>query len=155
MKTAAKLAVKLDGQDEFDRGALRAEYAAALDLARFMAIHADLHEPKVPAHRFASVGAPSALLALSALLLFRTGYDRRAAKRLFAELQSGPSAQDPRRGNIIGLNPFHDFDAWRAIKLASDLTAETGWSFNRFDDINLAEARLKAAHGAWRAARRP
>ncbi|MBD3833020.1 MAG: hypothetical protein IE910_06705 [Brevundimonas sp.] len=148
---AARLAKSRHGQVEFDRSALEKEYRAGLKLAEFMASHGGLRDSKLPVGKWSSKGAPPALLAFSALLLFQTEYDGRAAARLFVRLTQGPQAADPRRGNIIGLNPFHDFSAWRAVKLASELAGEAGWSFDHYRDFQTAEARLRHLHAEWRA----
>lgn len=149
--TAARLATSRHGQEEFDRVTLEKEYRASLQLAEFMTSHGGLQDGKLTVGKWPAKGAPPALLALSALLLFRTDYDARAAARLFVRLTQGPAAADPRRANIIGLNPFHDFSAWRAVKLASELSEEAGWSFDHYRDFQAAEARLRRLHTEWRA----
>jgi hypothetical protein len=151
---AAKLADQFEGQEAFDRSALEGAYKASQELAMFMAHHGGF-TLKDPPHVIAKKGAPAHLLALAALLLFRTGQDQRAAAQLYTRLTQGPPASDQRRGNIIGLDPFHDFDAWRLVRLAADLVVDPSWSFDQYRDVQTTEARMRAEHAAWVAAGRP
>lgn len=147
---AGKLARKLDGQEEFDRAALEPDYKASLELARFLVMNGGLPKEEVGPSEFASKGAPAALLAFSALLLFCVKNDRREAIRMFINLTKAPAPADLTLGNIIGLNPFHDFDAWRVIKLASELARGPARSFNHFADLRNVEERMRQEHQAWR-----
>lgn len=44
---------------------------------------------------------------------------------LFAKLIAAPSASDETVGNIIGLNPFHDYQAWETLTVTSELAAKS------------------------------
>tara|TARA_R110002012_G_scaffold17375_9_gene65799 strand:+ start:4455 stop:4622 length:168 start_codon:yes stop_codon:yes gene_type:complete len=44
---------------------------------------------------------------------------------LCAKLIAAPSASDETVGNIRGLNPFHDYQAWETLTVASELAAKS------------------------------
>lgn len=147
---AGKIANQRAGEEEFDRSALQAEYTASLELARFLSMNDMTLRGDVGASEFASKGAPAALLAFSALLLFCANYDRREAIRTYIKLTKRPPPSDQTLGNVIGLNPFHDFETWRVVKLAADLAQDATRSFDYFADLNQIEERLRREHQLWR-----
>jgi len=61
------------------------------------------------------------LLAFSALLLFISDWQLDAAVSRFAQIASSKLQADETLGNVMGLNPFHDFAAWAMLKSIQDL----------------------------------
>jgi len=62
-------------------------------------------------------GPPVALLALCALVLFISNWDMNAAIAALSRLLLAPVPSDLTLGNVIGLNPFHEYAAWRILFL--------------------------------------
>jgi hypothetical protein len=72
-----------------------------------------------------------------------------AAIGKFAQILAAPDPSDPLLGNVVGLNPFHDYAAWRMVVLAQEIAQQpTGV---RFYDAELAriEAKLREAYRVW------
>lgn len=150
-----RLAVQSEGQTVFDPAALRDKYEAAKTLSGFSAAY--LFEkggiPSVLIKHPSEWGpAGHALLALSALLLFVKEWDLDAAVSLFVRLKTIPQTGDSLEGNLMGLNPFHDYEAWQMISAARKIGAQ------RKDPRPVAQqtatvlAEMQAQHLDWLAA---
>jgi hypothetical protein len=60
-------------------------------------------------------------MAFAALLLFVSDWDLDAAVGRFAQIATSSAAVDESLGNVMGLNPFHDFSAWEVLKALQEL----------------------------------
>ncbi|MEN5141141.1 hypothetical protein [Pseudomonas juntendi] len=104
----------------FDPTNLKAQYDATQELARFISTHYD------PVHRalgrgYFNVKASKPLMAFTALLLFLSNWDLNKAASLFAQIASFRGGVDQNLGNVMGLNPFHDYEAWAAMKALQEI----------------------------------
>ncbi|ATA53934.1 hypothetical protein CKY39_12415 [Variovorax boronicumulans] len=140
-----------EGVPFFDVRVLADKYQATIALARFMCSQLDLDRSLwVDLHRY-KTPAPSvaAMVAFSALLLYISEWDPAKAAELFVRIAVSDWPFDPLAGNLIGLNPFHDFLAWEAIMIASEVCM-LRISEESMDSLLLrAEAELRQEHEAW------
>jgi hypothetical protein len=139
-------------QEVLDTSILRPHYTKAIDLAAFVASSSDFPiEVKHPT-QYPIYGAPTSFLALSALLLFVSKWDLDDAKELVAKLFLAPMASDQTLGNVMGLNPFHDYGAWEVLAIASELAALSPANPDLDKILEETEARLREEHRLWREA---
>ncbi|KAB8168483.1 hypothetical protein FKV24_016360 [Lysobacter maris] len=115
----ANLARRFQGEVVFDPSPLRARYLSTVQLAAFISQNYE------PLRRFTRSGgrdphAP-AVLAFAALVLYVEGWDINEAAALFGRIAQQATDADPDLGNVMGLNPWHDFEAWRQLKALQDL----------------------------------
>lgn len=101
---------------------LRPRYETTVQLARLMVEYGDLPLSKPNFHRGAVRKIPEVLIAFSATLLFVSQWDLPLALRRFATIHNAPVPNDLTAGNVIGLNPFHDFAALELARFISTLT---------------------------------
>ncbi|MBN7763686.1 hypothetical protein JYP52_21340 [Nitratireductor aquibiodomus] len=136
-------------EEAFDRSVLREQYEKSITLSSFVAANSEFPHKNNPAH-YRSKGAPTPLLALSALVLFISDWSMDEAIGCYSKMFAAPDAKDNTLGNVMGLNPFHDFDAWEIIKIASEL-AERSPSIQNYDEALAAvEKRIREEHRRWR-----
>lgn len=62
------------------------------------------------------------LLAFAALLLFISDWELNTAVGKLARIVSASVPLDETLGNVMGLNPFHDFEAWAMLKILRELS---------------------------------
>lgn len=153
-----KLAMQHFGQTVFDPSHLQSQYEAARSLAQFAGTYLfDGGPAKMPAalKRFPSEWGPTghAMLALSSLLLFVSAWDLDDAASLFVQLRTSPAAEDLLAGNLIGLNPFHDFEAWRTIRAARLIKTQRTDARPVPQQVEEIALELQAQHRSWLAAR--
>lgn len=135
---------------------LREKYEAVTRLADFAAMYVvraagkPLYSSAFRAHKHLKPTAAHALLALSALLLFKNGWDLGQASADFAMLAALPSAADGTEGNVMGLNPFHDRQAWETIHEARKVASLRADSRPVPEQIAEIEAGMRAAYAHWR-----
>jgi len=113
----ADLAGRFQGEVVFDPSALRAHYLGTLQLATFITQNYE------PVGRFVKVGrshAP-AVLAFSALMLYVEDWNLDRAAALFGRIAMTAAKADGDLGNVMGLNPWHDFEAWQQLKALQEL----------------------------------
>lgn len=101
---------------------LRARYETTVQLVRLMVEYGDLPLSKPNFHRGAVSKIPEVLIAFSATLLFVSQWDLPLALSRFATIRNAPPPVDLTVGNVIGLNPFHDFAALELARFISTLT---------------------------------
>ncbi|MEH6415487.1 hypothetical protein [Pseudomonas sp. CGJS7] len=113
----------------FDPTNLKAHYDSTQELARFISTH---YDPVCRAlgRNYFDVKASKPLMAFAALLLFLSSWDLNQAASLFAQIASSRGAVDQNLGNVMGLNPFHDYDAWAALKTLQEIPVQ---EFNGYD----------------------
>ncbi|CAM2198413.1 conserved protein of unknown function (plasmid) [Paraburkholderia kururiensis] len=141
------------GQIVLDPSALRERYEVACRLARFAAFY--LFDPGATppaiADQHPSLWGPAAhaVLAFCSLLLFVSDWDIQRASALFGRIKGVGPAPDAPDGNLIGLNPFHDYQAWQVINSARRVIAK------RVDDravsVQIADVRgeMETAYRDW------
>jgi hypothetical protein len=114
-KRAESLAQRFQGRSVFDPTVLANEYRKTRSLAEFIG------------HNYAPLKAAkgttgtASVLAFSALLLFIREWDVGLAISDFARIVAAVGGANPNLGNIMGLNPFHDYEAWTILKHMQDL----------------------------------
>jgi hypothetical protein len=148
---AKALAGRHHDREVFDHAVLRPYYEATLSLAIFIARNSDFGGGKGRPDEFRFKGVPIPLLALCALLLFISNWDLNAAIGTSARLFAAPPATDTTLGNVIGLNPFHDYAAWNLLAVASDVASQSPRGFDYEGQLNTIELRLRQEHREWKA----
>lgn len=114
-KRAQALAQRFHGRTMFDPAVLKDEYYKARSLADFIG------------HNYAPLKAAkgnsgsASVLALAALLLFIRGWDTSLAVSDFVKIVSEVGSANQNLGNVMGLNPFHDYEAWQLLKCMQNL----------------------------------
>lgn len=156
VKRPLQLVAQHMGMTVLDPTALRDKYAAVVQLARFAACYvfniAGVKTPKAFHGHVSDWGAQGhVLLALSALLLFKNDWDGGRASAMFSALTTLPSAAEGLEGNIIGLNPFHDYPAWQVINSARRIVALRTDSRPVKDQVASVKAEIQASHIGWAA----
>lgn len=139
----------------FDVTALQSQYEAAIQLSVFIASNSGLNFGKVRPAYYRIRGAPVALLALCALVLFVSDWNMDAAIEAFARLLASPMPSDLTSGNVIGLNPFHEFTAWRIVVAATNIASRSVNGFDYEGQLASTEDRLRERHRAWKSEQRP
>ena len=104
----------------FDPTNLKAQYDATQELARFISTHYDPVQRALGRNYF-DVKASKPLMAFTALLLYLSNWDLNKAASLFTQIASYRGTVDQNLGNVMGLNPFHDYDAWAALKALQEI----------------------------------
>lgn len=143
------LVARFGGQEVFNPTALKPSYELTLQLATFIGRNSGLDFRRSKPEGYYYNGAPPALLALSALILFVSDWQLNAAIGKLAQILAAPDPSDPLLGNVVGLNPFHDYAAWQMLVLAQEIAEQpTGV---RVYDAELAriEAKLREVYCVW------
>lgn len=131
------------GQTLFDPTALRDEYALARELAWFISYN---YAPVRERTKFRHDGLVSAILAFAALLLFVSEWHIDDAIERFAVSANAAAVADKNLGNVIGLNPFHEYEVLHALKGLEDLKLEEPeMTIQEEIDRKIAELKLKFA----------
>jgi len=148
-----RLVAQHAGQLVLDPSELRDKYEAAWKLSSFAAYHLFELGTKPPAivrqHPFEWGPAGHVLLALSALLLFLCDWDLQRASVLFCRLKTVPPVPDGLDGNLIGLNPFHDYPAWQVISAARRIVSIRTDDRPVSDQIAEVKTEMLAQYRAW------
>lgn len=132
--------------------ALREKYEAVVQLSEFAALYVyHVAGTKPPTHSRLNglKSAGRALLALCALLLFMNDWDAGQASAVFAGLTALPSAQDGTEGNVMGLNPFHDYEAWQILYEARQVAARRTDARPVAEQVDAIRAEMQAIHLEW------
>ncbi len=105
---------------------------------------------KLPKSRFDyfKQNAPSALTALSATLLFVSNWDLAAAFARFARIHGAPLPDDLTAGNVMGLNPFHDFSALEMARFIAALPPESERDYDAQAEFAAVSAMIQRAIAA-------
>ncbi|CEG10607.1 hypothetical protein BN961_04047 [Afipia felis] len=149
-KQAGELARKNHGREVFDATKLQPYYEAALSLCAFVAANSKIDFGKRQPEYYRWKGAPPALLALCALVLFVCNWEMNAAITAFAKLLAAPSPNDLSLGNVIGLNPFHDYGAWRLVIASAEVAARSPHGLDYGARLAAIEAELREQHRRWK-----
>lgn len=133
----------------FDTSVMQPYYEATLRMCTFVGHYGGLgYSPKRVAD-FRSTGPSSPLLALCALLLSITDWNVAAAIEKFVAIRLAPPPVDQTLGNVIGLNPFHDYLAWDALYLTEEIAKDYP-DFDYAEEMNTIEAGLREEHRIWK-----
>lgn len=149
-RRAGSLAAKHFGQEVFNVAALQRYYEDTLSLSIFVAKNSGIKFGKPNPDYYRLRGAPIPLLALCALMLFTSEWDMNVAIGRFASLLTAPEPNDKSLGNVIGLNPFHDYPAWRLVVLTAEITAKSLKGFDYQAQLNAIDLDLRRQHAAWK-----
>ncbi|MEX6664789.1 hypothetical protein [Pseudomonas sp. W2-17] len=118
-----KMATDFQGKSVFDPTALAEHYGLTQDLAEFICVnHAPLAKLGNDHAPLTSLKNIKYLLAFAALLLFMSDWELNTAVGKFARIVSASVPLDETLGNVMGLNPFHDFEAWAMLKTLQELS---------------------------------
>lgn len=109
------LARRFQGKAVFDPTQLAAEYRKTCSLAAFVGRN------YAPLKAVKDADGTMSVLAFCALLLFMRGWDMNLAIADFAKIAATAGHSSQELGNVMGLNPFHDYRAWTALKQLQDL----------------------------------
>lgn len=149
---AVVLVNRFADQEVFDPAALKTSYELTLQLATFLGRNSGLDFRRSKPDEYRWKGAPPALLALCALILFVSSWDLNVAIGKFVQILSAPEPSDPLLGNVLGLNPFHDYAAWQMVVIAQEI-AEQPTGVRVYErEIERIEAELREAYRVWREA---
>ncbi|MCC8962251.1 hypothetical protein H8A95_07940 [Bradyrhizobium sp. Pear76] len=134
----------------FDPTVLQRYYDAAVSLAGFVATNGGIDFGKVRPDYYRLKGPPVALLALCALVLFVSNWEMNTAIAAFSRLLLAPAPRDLTLGNVIGLNPFHDYAAWRILILSAQVAAKSPNGLDYDRQLAATEAALREQHRRWK-----
>lgn len=151
---ARDLVTRFAGQEVFDPGALKPSYELTLRFAEFVARNSGLDFRRSKPEQYRWKGAPPAMLALCALVLFVSDWDINTAIEKFSQILAGSEPLDPLLGNVLGLNPFHDYAAWHEVALAQQIAQQPSGVRVYEVELRRIEAELRETYRAWLAAPR-
>ncbi|BAI95199.1 hypothetical protein SJA_C1-03650 [Sphingobium indicum UT26S] len=143
------LVARYASQEVFDPAALKASYDLTIQFATFIGRNSGLDFRRSKPDEYRWNGAPPALLALCALILFVSDWQLNTAIGKFAQILTAPDPSDLLLGNVVGLNPFHDYAAWQMVVLAQEIAQQpTGVRVYDAELVRI-EAELREAFRAW------
>jgi hypothetical protein len=155
-KRARNLVDKYAGQNVFDVSVLEPFYRKTIALWSFVGRNYKKLESServlVLSYQFEKYCSPS-LMAFCALILYISEWDLNQAIVTLAPIVNGTPAVDQTLGNVVGLNPFHDFQAWKYVIETHRIAVQSPNDLNYKDQLAGIEARLRAAHLAWKQSR--
>jgi hypothetical protein len=146
-----ELAARYNGQSMFDVRQLETFYASSVDLAYFVARNTSIHFGSKRVDYYHLDGPPPALLAFCTLLLFVSQWRTNEAIGKFAKIVTAPEPRDVTLGNVIGLNPFHNYASWRFIMGTREIAVRSSKGFDYPGQLKSIEARLRQQYRAWKA----
>ena len=148
---AKALIIKHVNQRVFDPASLQSYYAQTISLARFAASH--YPSLAISQRQLYDIGVDDrmrAIMALCALLLNVSGWSTDLAVEKLITLIKAPEPRSGTLGNMIGLNPFHDYVAWSLIRHLSDVFAGADINFDHDGEVAAIERGMRAEHEEWR-----
>jgi hypothetical protein len=149
-RKAHALADKYRDQEMFNVTTLKPYYEAALALCTFIAKNTGMKLGNTKPEDYRFKGAPTHLLALCALLLFVSSWDTNAAIAKFAKLCAAPAPTDASLGNVVGLNPFHDYASWHLVILSGEVAAKSSNGFDYLAQLEVIQTLLREQHRLWK-----
>lgn len=158
IERALKLIELKGGATVLDPTGLREKYEAVVQLSEFAALyiyHLVGTRPKTYWRIEGLKSAGRGLQALCALLLFMNNWDIAGASSAFARLTALPPAVDGTEGNVMGLNPFHDYEAWQILHVARQVAARRTDARSVSEQIGAIKTELHTAHLEWLAKAKP
>jgi hypothetical protein len=137
------LAKRHHGAAVFDHSVLADEYQKTLDLAKFISRN---YEPIRRASRNDDVAI--GVLAFSALLLFVSGWNSDKAIAVFAAIAAASGRSKLDLGNVMGLNPFHDYQAWDGLKRLQMLNISVEGDGDLEAEVEAIELDIRSKYGS-------
>lgn len=145
---AKRIVTAKHGQKLIATELLRPKFEATAQLAQLMAEYGDLPFTKKKTIGGVWGDTPEALLAFSAALLFVSDWDANTALVRFAKILAAPPPEDPTLGNVMGLNPFHDFAALEVVRFMTGIPSGTERTYDFDAEMAAVLAKIEAArHG--------
>lgn len=138
-------AKRYHGEVVFDPTALQKEYDETLAVALFISNN---YEPIRRATKAKTHSAAVCVLAFSALVLFVNDWDANRAVAMFAVIARSAGHADQSLGNVMGLNPFHDYEAWGKLKQLQDSGIPVPDEIDPSIERRRIEDELRARFGA-------
>jgi len=138
------LARRSQGRSVFDPSLLEEEYRKTCQLAEFIVKN---YKPL----RFATSSkgvTVSSVLALAALLMFVHDWDQDLARADFSKIAAAAGSSNQDLGNVMGLNPFHDFRAWQALKAVQEFDIQVPEYIDLNAERVAIEQELRTKFGA-------
>jgi len=126
---------------------LRSRYEMTARLAGLMAAYGNLSLTRRRSLGSIYGDTPEALLAFTATLLFVSHWDENAALGRFAKIIAAATPDDLTLGNVIGLNPFHDFAALEVARFIAGLAPPSERAYDFEAELAGAIAKINAARG--------
>jgi hypothetical protein len=142
---------KMQGKSVFDVTQLESEYQETIQLARFIVRNLSLINNKT-SNLLNNIGrgiSTGAVVAFAALLLYISDWKIDAAISKLVEIDHAPDPTDKNLGNVIGLDPFHDFVVWATIMKAKEVALHSPNGFDYESQVNAIEQRLREEHRQW------
>lgn len=130
LRRAINISLKDNGTYTFDRTNLEDKYKATFHLS--YKIIQTIPEISDKFRDVNKIKRNNVVMAYSALLLFICNWDYEIAYSKHIEISKITHIQDHNLGNVIGINPFLDYDAWRVLKFINE------WKVN-LKDYNLQD----------------
>jgi len=93
---------------------------------------------------------PTFLLAFAALLLYVSNWDIDAAINKLIVIVKAPQPADMNVGNVIGLNPFHDFTAFSNIMQTREIASRSNNGFDYNSQLDGIIKSLKRQYSEWK-----
>ncbi|TYQ14104.1 UNVERIFIED_ORG: hypothetical protein JN05_03509 [Zoogloea ramigera] len=138
------LARRFQGRSAFDPSMLEEEYEKTCELARFIAIN---YKPLklTTSNKVINV---SSVLALAALLMYVRDWNQDFARADFMKIVGAAGSSNQELGNVMGLNPFHDFRTWQALKAIQEFGVQVAEYVDLKAERVAIEQQLRAKLGA-------
>ena len=152
IERALKLIEPKGSATVLDPTVLREKYEAVVQLSEFAALyifHLVGTKPKTYWRVDGLKSAGRGLQALCALLLFMNDWDIARASSAFARLTTLPPAADGTEGNVMGLNPFHDYESWQILHEAKRVAARRTDDRPVAEQIDAIKTEMHIAHREW------
>jgi hypothetical protein len=138
------LARRSKGRPVFDPSVLEDEYRKTCQLAEFIAKN---YTPLK--HSTSTRGVTvSSVLALAALLMFVRDWNLDSASADFMKIAEAAGHSNQDLGNLMGLNPFHDFRAWQSLKAVQEFNIHVPEYVDLKAERVAIEQEMRAKFGA-------
>lgn len=145
---AIKLAERFNNRVVFDTSTLEPYYQKTIKLCDFVSQHLRFGDKKYFIPRGAN--NPPTLLAFCSLLLSVSEWDTDSAVEKLIKILKSPAPQDETLGNVIGLNPFHDYAAWKTLRMIDAVESGHSNDWNYDAQLTSIEQKIRNEHAEWR-----
>lgn len=139
----------------FDVTKLEGQYKKAINIALFIERNFKIFKQKKYSfahylHRREYVTETRIVLAFAALLLYVSDWKIETAIIKLEQIVNFCGPYNINAGNVIGLNPFHDFEAWALIMKVREIAQNSPNGFDYNAQIKEIENRLREEHKKWK-----
>lgn len=138
------LARRSQGRSVFDPSLLKEEYRKTCELAGFIAKN---YKPLKSTTSSKGITV-SSVLALAALLMYVRDWNQDLARADFLKIVGAAGSSNQDLGNVMGLNPFHDFRTWQALKAVQEFGIHVAEYVDLKAERVAIEQELRAKFGA-------